>query len=131
MRPYTLKLSFFLIISLSCNRWDYDDPSIQVESVSPETHLSLVALDTIWVAPQIDQNGDTTLFYIIDYFDSSFVVIDSMWIIDSANQDNFYWVYDTSNYMWWGTDISGEDHGFETISLFDTAAFHTITTSKQ
>ena len=131
MRFYTLILSFFLIISLSCNRWEYDDPSIQVESVSPETHLSLVALDTIWVAPQIDQNGDTTLFYIIDYFDSSFVVIDSMWIIDSANQDNSYWVYDTSNFMWWGTDLSGEDHGFETISLFDTAAFHTITTSKQ
>jgi hypothetical protein len=33
--------------------------------------------------------------------------------------------------MWWGTDLSGEDHGFETISLFDTSAFHTITTSKQ
>ena len=100
MRFYTLILSFFLIISLSCNRWEYDDPSIQVESVSPETHLSLVALDTIWVAPQIDQNGDTILFYIIDYFDSSFVVIDSMEIMDTTNQDTSYWVYDTSNYMW-------------------------------
>jgi hypothetical protein len=131
MRLYILIFSFFLIISLSCNRWEYDDLSIQVESVSPETHLSLVALDTIWVAPQIDQNGDTTLFYIINYFDSSFVIIDSMWIIDSTNQDNSYWVYDTSNFMWWGTDLSGENHGFETISLFDTSAFHTITTSKQ
>ena len=131
MRLYTLILSFFIIISLSCSRWEYDDPSIQVESVSPETHLSLVALDTIWVAPQIDQTGDTTLFYIINYFDSSFVIIDSMWIIDSTNQENSYWVYDTTNYIWWGTDLAGEDHGFETISLFDTSAFHTITTSKQ
>ena len=61
MRFYTLILSFFVIINLSCNRWEYNDLSKLVESVSPETHLSLVALDTIWVAPQIDQNGDTTL----------------------------------------------------------------------
>ena len=131
MRFYPLKLTLLLIISLSCSRWEYDDPSNPVESLAPETHLSLIALDTIWVAPQVGETGDTTLFYLVDYRDSAYVIIDSMEVTDTTNGDTTYWAYDTSNYLWWGTDLSGAEQGFESLSLFDTSAFHTITTSKQ
>ena len=68
MRFYFFYLPIFLFISLSCQRWDYKDPSNPVETLAPETHLSLIALDTIWVAPQVGETGDTTLFYLIDYY---------------------------------------------------------------
>ena len=131
MRFYFFYLPIFLFISLSCQRWDYKDPSNPVETFAPETHLSLIALDTIWVAPQVGETGDTTLFYLVDYRDSAYVIIDSMEVTDTTNGDTTFWTYDTSNYLWWGTDLSGNEQGFETISLFDTLAFHTITTSKQ
>ena len=131
MRFYSLILSSILFISLSCSRWNYEDLSSKVASISPETQLSLVALDTIWVSPQLDENGDTSLFYIVDFIDSVFVIIDSISVQDTANQDSSYWVYDTSQYSWWGTDLTGESHGLESVILFDTSTFHTITTSKQ
>ena len=130
MRSFHLNLIFLLFFFWSCDRWDYPDESNSVEPAFPETHLSLIALDTIWVAPVADENGDTTLFYIVDYYDSSFVIVDSMFFNDTTS-DTIFWVYDTTLYSWWGADLSGQEQGYETLSIFDTSAFHTITTSRQ
>ena len=49
----------FAFLFLSCNRWEYDDPSSSKSFLAPETYLTLVATDTIYSS--LDSLGNTVI----------------------------------------------------------------------
>ena len=65
---------FILVIFLSCNRWEYDDPSDSIEISMPQTYLTLVALDTIYSTT--DSYGN--IIYAIDEEPSEGYVWDTL-----------------------------------------------------
>ena len=86
---------------LSCH-WDYDDRSVGLVSVYPETYLSLIATDTIYATE--DPNGD--IVYLIDEDPDSSMVWDTL--------DFAFTTITTSKQIlhWWGEDSDGEIIGY-------------------
>ncbi len=62
------------VILFSCNRWEYEDRSEPIELSSPETYLTLVAVDTIFSTT--DSLGNT--IYAIDDEPSSDYLWDTL-----------------------------------------------------
>ena len=122
------KHSFILIVLviLSCSFFEYDDPSSQFGNAPPETYLTLVAQDTIWISSVVsEETGDTNFVYLSSVFDTTIFELDTTFFENDT-------VYDTTFYQQnWGTDLNGREAFYETVDLFDTSAFHTITTSRK
>ena len=116
MRLYTLIFSLFLIISLSCNRWEYDDPSIFHENEYPETYLSLIASDTIF-AHYDSTDGEYT--YAIDEEPSPGIMWDTL--------DYAFTTITTSvqQLHWWGEDKDGSIIGYKYKWSSDTSWTYT------
>ncbi len=116
MRLYTLIFSLFLIISLSCNRWEYDDPSIFHENEYPETYLSLIASDTIF-AHYDSTDGEHT--YAIDEEPSPGIMWDTL--------DYAFTTITTSvqQLHWWGEDKDGNIIGYKYKWSSDTSWTYT------
>ena len=89
---------FFLIFFLSCNRWDYNDLSDQVEPNIPQTYLSLIALDTIFST--VDSLGN--VIYAINEFPDS----DYVW--DTLSQAFTTITSSRQELHWWGEDTDGD-----------------------
>ena len=111
---------------LSCSFFEYDDPSLHFGNAPPETYLTLVAQDTIWVSPVVsEETGDTNFVYLSSVFDTTIFELDTTFFENDT-------LYDTTFYQQnWGTDLNGLEAFYETVDLFDTSAFHTITTSRK
>ena len=116
MPLYTLIFSLFLIISLSCNRWEYDDPSIFHENEYPETYLSLIASDTIF-AHYDSTDGEYT--YAIDEEPSPGIMLDTL--------DYAFTTITTSvqQLHWWGEDKDGSIIGYKYKWSSDTSWTYT------
>ena len=93
---------FFLIFFLSCNRWEYDDLSDQVEPNLPQTYLSLIALDTIFST--VDSLGN--IIYAINEFPDS----DYVW--DTLSQAFTTITSSRQELHWWGEDTDGDIIGY-------------------
>lgn len=94
-----------MVFVAGCSLWEYEDPSAPIQNQAPETYLSLIASDTLYLALQ---NGD-----------SLWAAIDSI-TFDSATQ-----TYDTT----WHYLTSEPETLVSWIAI--GSAFHTITTSRQ
>ena len=93
---------FVLIFFLSCNRWEYDDLSDQVEPNIPQTYLSLIALDTIFST--VDSLGN--IIYAINEFPDS----DYVW--DTLSQAFTTITSSRQELHWWGEDTDGDIIGY-------------------
>ena len=105
-----------LVLIWSCSRWDLDDPSDQVANQAPETHLSLIGLDSILVS----------IAEIIEYSDSisGTVTFDTIWsynLGDTADTSVIHSILpnaflDTMTSIqqlnWWGEDPDGNVTGY-------------------
>ena len=102
MRTFCLNLLILLCLSWSCNRWEYDDPSDPVDPTSPETYLSLIAIDTIYAS--VDSLGNN--IYAIDEVPDSGIVWDTL--------DQAFTTITTSRQelSWWGEDPDGNVIGY-------------------
>ena len=102
MRLIYFKLFFVLILSISCNRWNYEDLSKPIDAVSPETYLSLVAVDTIYASQ--DSIGNA-IYAIGDSPDSGFVwdTLDQAFNTITASRQELHW---------WGEDPDGSVVGY-------------------
>ena len=93
---------FVLIFFLSCNRWEYNDLSDQVEPNIPQTYLSLIALDTIFST--VDSLGN--IIYAINEFPDS----DYVW--DTLSQAFTTITSSRQELHWWGEDTDGDIIGY-------------------
>ena len=93
---------FVLIFFLSCNRWEYDDLSDQVEPNIPQTYLSLIALDTIFST--VDSLGN--IIYAINEFP------DSEYVWDTLSQAFTTITSSRQELHWWGEDTDGDIIGY-------------------
>ena len=102
MRTFRLNLLILLCLSWSCSRWDYNDLSDPVDPTSPETYLSLVAVDTIYSS--VDSLGNN--IYAIDEVPDSGIVWDTL--------DQAFTTITTSRQelSWWGEDPDGNVIGY-------------------
>ena len=94
---------FILVIFLSCNRWEYDDPSDSVEISMPQTYLTLVALDTIYSTT--DSYGN--IIYAIDEEP------DDGYVWDTLSQAFTTITSSRQELHWWGEDSDGEVVGYK------------------
>ena len=130
-------LILIVFMTLSCSLWEYDDPSSSFGNAPPETYLTLIAQDTIWISRSIpEEDSDTSWIFLTSYSDTNSIVIDSVEIYDTLFVDSPFTidtsvVYDTTFYTVWGTDFNGIETFYEAVDVFDTSAFHTITTSRK
>ena len=93
---------FVLIFFLSCNRWEYNDLSDQVEPNITQTYLSLIALDTIFST--VDSLGN--IIYAINEFPDS----DYVW--DTLSQAFTTITSSRQELHWWGEDTDGDIIGY-------------------
>ena len=95
-------LFIFILVSWSCSRWEYDDPSELISPKAPETYLSLVATDTIYAS--VDSSGSPT--YSIGETPDPGMVWDTL--------DQAFTTITTSRQVlhWWGEDTDGEVVGY-------------------
>ena len=136
MKKIRILLTSISFLVLSCSLWEYDDPSSQFGNSPPETYLTLIAQDTIWISRSIpEEDSDTSWIFLTSYSDTNFIVVDSVIIYDTTFVDTIIIdtsvVYDTTFYFIWGTDFNGIESFYESVNVFDTSAFHTITTSRK
>ena len=94
---------FTLVFFLSCSLWEYDDPSKLIEASSPETYLSLVAVDTIYSTT--DSLGN--IVYAIDEEPGP----DYVW--DTLTQAFATITSSRQELHWWGQDPDGDVIGYE------------------
>ncbi len=104
-----MKNNSYLLILLAliagCSLWEYEDPSATIENQAPETYLSLIASDTLYLA-------------VLDG--------DSLWAaIDSVSYDTATQTFDTT----WNYLTEEPDSSVNWIAIGN--AFETITTSRQ
>ena len=87
----------FLLVFLSCSRWEYEDLSIESLESFPETYLSLLSVDTIFA--RTDSIGN-----VIYSFDETH---DSLHVWDTIG--NAFNTISTSRQKlnWWGEDVDG------------------------
>jgi len=105
--PFHMQKTLFIIIglfwiSLSCSRWDYPDKSNPKDPGTPETYLSLVAVDTIYAS--LDSLGQPV--FAIDETPDSSMVWDTL--------DHAFSTITTSRQElnWWGEDADGNIMGY-------------------
>ena len=94
---------FGFVLIFSCNRWEYEDRSEPIELSSPETYLTLVAVDTIFSTT--DSFGN--IIYAIDEEPSS----DYLW--DTLSQAFTTITTSRQELHWWGDDPDGEIVGYK------------------
>ena len=92
----------FLLVFLSCSRWEYEDLSIESLESFPETYLSLISVDTIFA--RTDSIGN-----VIYSFDETH---DSLHVWDTIG--NAFNTISTSRQKlsWWGEDVDGNVVGY-------------------
>ena len=92
----------FVVLGLSCSRWEYQDPSNPVDLQSPETYLSFAATDTIYAG--LDSLGNPV--YAIGNDPDSGMVWDTLFqaftTITTSKQ----------TLHWWGEDVDGTVEGY-------------------
>ncbi len=96
-------ISFFLLLILSCSRWEYDDSSSHTHESSPQTYLTLIAVDTLYSTQ--DSTG-TSIFLINEEINSDYVwdtLTQALTTITSSRQE----------LHWWGEDLDGEVIGYK------------------
>ncbi len=114
-RP-TYYLILTVLIWTGCSLWEYDDPSEEVQSLPPETYISVVALDTIYAS--IDSIGFTVDPASGDTIpDTSWV-----WYFDDNPPDSMEWdilpdafttiMTSRQQLHWWGEDPDGDIVGY-------------------
>tara|TARA_B110000444_G_scaffold7663_1_gene6870 strand:+ start:1421 stop:2944 length:1524 start_codon:yes stop_codon:yes gene_type:complete len=97
-----LKLLFLAFITFSCNRWDYEDPSVSIPKEYPETYISIFSSDTIFIS---EDSLGLTIFNIEDSLES-----DMIW----DTLPNAFTTITTSKQKihWWGEDPDGNVEGY-------------------
>ena len=92
----------FLLVFLSCSRWEYEDLPIEPLESFPETYLSLISVDTIFA--RTDSIGN-----VIYSFDETH---DSLHVWDTIG--NAFNTISTSRQKlsWWGEDVDGNVVGY-------------------
>ena len=92
----------FVVLGLSCSRWEYQDPSNPVDLQSPETYLSFAATDTIYAG--LDSLGNPV--YAIGNDPDSAMVWDTLFqaftTITTSKQ----------TLHWGGEDVDGTVEGY-------------------
>ena len=104
MKKIRILLTSISFLVLSCSLWEYDDPSSQFGNSPPETYLTLIAQDTIWISRSIpEEDSDTSWIFLTSYSDTNFIVVDSVIIYDTTFVDTIIIdtsvVYDTTFYF--------------------------------
>ncbi len=110
-------LFLLALVSLSCSLWEYDDKSDSLGNQPPETYLSLVAADTIYVIIEDIINVLDTLTGITTYdtvwnFSIGTEPSDTAIVYDTLG--NAFTTITTSQQLmnWWGEDPDGEVVGY-------------------
>ena len=113
----------FAFLFLSCNRWEYDDPSSSKSFLAPETYLTLVATDTIYSS--LDSLGNTVISTNEDLNTEMLwdTLAQAFSTVTSSKQELYWWGEDpdgdvTGYWYKWNTDTSW------TFTTFETGVFY-------
>ena len=114
---YKYILLVVLLCIVSCSLWDYKDNSDPLGNQYPETFLTLVAADTIYVVIEdilevIDTLNGTTTYDTIWNFSIGSEPADTMIVVDTLG--NAFTTITTSQQplSWWGEDPDGNVTGY-------------------
>ena len=135
-------LLILLALVAGCSLWEYEDPSFPIENQAPETYLSLIASDTLYLAIQ----NEDTLWAAIDFisYDSTTQTYDTTWTyLTLEPETHVNWVavgnaFETittsrQELYWWGEDADGYVVGYRyrwgvnspwTYTVDETALFY-------
>ena len=135
-------LLILLALVAGCSLWEYEDPSFPIENQAPETYLSLIASDTLYLAIQ----NEDTLWAAIDFisYDSTTQTYDTTWTYLTLEPETYVnWVavgnaFETittsrQELYWWGEDADGYIVGYRyrwgenspwTYTVDETALFY-------
>jgi len=114
-------LLILLTLVAGCSFWEYEDPSSPIKNQAPETYLSLIASDTLYLAVL---DGDS-LWAAIDSIscDSTTQICDTTWnyltnepdtLVNWIAVGNAFETITTSRQelYWWGEDMDGYVVGY-------------------
>ena len=91
MKKTNYSLNLIVFMTLSCTR-EYGDPSSPYGNAPPETYLTLIAQDTIWVSTVVsEETGDTNVVYLSSVFDSTIFEVDTTFFENEFPKAAIHW----------------------------------------